>query len=53
MPNGIIVFGANGCGKTTLGFELARRLNMKHLGQYRTEKQCVKVMADMVESTHG
>lgn len=31
MPNGIIVFGANGCGKTTLGFELARTLNMKHL----------------------
>ena len=30
MPNGIIVFGANGCGKTTLGFELARKLNIKH-----------------------
>ncbi len=31
MPNGIIVFGANGCGKTTLGFELAHKLNIKHL----------------------
>ena len=31
MPNGIIVFGANGCGKTTLGCELARKLNTKHL----------------------
>ena len=31
MPNGIIVFGANGCGKTTLGCELARKLNIKHL----------------------
>lgn len=31
MPNGIIVFGANGCGKTTLGFELAHKLNIKYL----------------------
>ncbi|HEX3037653.1 MAG TPA: AAA family ATPase [Oscillospiraceae bacterium] len=31
MPNGIVVFGANGCGKTTLGCELARKLNIKHL----------------------
>jgi adenylate kinase family enzyme len=31
MPNGIVVFGANGCGKTTLGSELARKLNIKHL----------------------
>lgn len=31
MPNGIIVFGANGCGKTTLGCELSRKLNIKHL----------------------
>lgn len=31
MPNGIVVFGANGCGKTTLGLELARKLNIKHL----------------------
>ena len=30
MPNGIVVFGANGCGKTTLGRELARQLNIKH-----------------------
>ena len=31
MPIGIVVFGANGCGKTTLGRELARKLNIKHL----------------------
>lgn len=31
MPNGIVVFGANGCGKTTLGRELARKLNIKYL----------------------
>ena len=31
MPNGIVIFGANGCGKTTLGCELARKLNTKHL----------------------
>ena len=31
MPNGIVIFGANGCGKTTLGRELARILKIKHL----------------------
>ena len=31
MSYGIVVFGANGCGKTTLGRELALKLNMKHL----------------------
>lgn len=31
MPNGIVLFGANGCGKTTLGCELARTLKIKHL----------------------
>jgi adenylate kinase family enzyme len=31
MPNGIVIFGANGCGKTTLGCELARELKIKHL----------------------
>lgn len=31
MPYGIVVFGANGCGKTTLGCELARKLNIKHI----------------------
>ena len=30
-PHGIIVFGANGGGKTTLGRELARILNFKHM----------------------
>ena len=30
MPRGIIVFGAPGSGKTTLGKELARQLNFKH-----------------------
>lgn len=31
MPNGIVIFGANGCGKTTLGHELAKELNLKHI----------------------
>ena len=30
-PHGIIVFGANGSGKTTFGRELARILNFKHM----------------------
>ena len=30
-PHGIIVFGANGGGKTALGRELARILNFKHM----------------------
>jgi uridine kinase len=30
MPGGIIVFGAAGSGKTTLGKELARQLNFQH-----------------------
>lgn len=31
MPNGIIVFGANGSGKSTIGRELARVLNYKFM----------------------
>lgn len=31
MPGGIIVFGLNGCGKTTVGRELAKRLRCKHM----------------------
>lgn len=31
MPNGIIIFGANGCGKTTIGREIAKTLHCKHL----------------------
>jgi len=31
MPNGIIVFGANGSGKSTIGRELARVLNFKFM----------------------
>jgi shikimate kinase len=31
MPNGIIVFGANGSGKSTIGRELARVLSYKYM----------------------
>lgn len=31
MPNGILVFGANGSGKSTIGRELARVLNYKYM----------------------
>lgn len=31
MTRGIIIFGAPGLGKTTLGKELARQLNLQHL----------------------
>lgn len=31
MPNGIIIFGANGSGKSTVGRELALALNFKHM----------------------
>lgn len=31
MPKGIIVFGANGCGKSTIGRELAGILQYKHM----------------------
>lgn len=30
-PCGILLFGANGCGKTTLGHVLARNLDCKHM----------------------
>lgn len=30
-PHGIIVFGANGSGKSTFGHELASILNFKHM----------------------
>ena len=31
MSNGIIIFGANGCGKTTIGSALAQTMQVKHL----------------------
>ncbi len=31
MANGILIFGGNGSGKTSLGRELARTLNYKHI----------------------
>ena len=31
MPRGIVIFGANGCGKTRLGRELSRRLGCRHM----------------------
>ena len=39
MSIGIIVFGANGSGKTTIGRELARILNFKHMDH---EDYCFK-----------
>lgn len=43
MPKGIVAFGANGCGKTTLGRELARQLNIKHFDveDYCFEKSAI------------
>jgi len=38
-PCGIIVFGANGSGKSTIGSELARILNFKHMD---IEEYCFK-----------
>ncbi len=31
VPQGIVVFGANGCGKTTLGRALAKALRYRHM----------------------
>ena len=31
MPKGIVIFEANGCGKTTLGHKVARLLQYKHM----------------------
>lgn len=66
-PRGIIIFGANGCGKTTLGRELARILNFKHIDHedYAFEKseipytaersfdKCVELMFADIEKSRG
>lgn len=31
MPNGILIFGANGCGKTTIGRKVAKELHYKQI----------------------
>lgn len=31
MPKGIVIFGGNGCGKTTLGRKLAKKLGYQHM----------------------
>jgi uridine kinase len=63
MPIGIIVFGANGSGKTALGRELARSLNYRHMDieEYhfinseipytveRTREDCLKLMRADIE----
>ena len=65
-PHGIIVFGANGSGKTTFGRELARILGFKHMdhGDYafeeseipysspRSKDECVELMLSEIER-HG
>jgi len=60
---GIIVFGANGCGKTTLAGELARVLNFKHMDiedycfeeseipytKLRPREDCLNLMLEDIE----
>jgi adenylate kinase family enzyme len=62
-PSGIIVFGANGSGKTTVGRELARILNFKHMDHEayafkeseipyaapRSNEECIGLMLDDIE----
>ncbi len=63
MPKGIIVFGLNGCGKSTLGRELASVLNYKYMDietyffikseipytKKRTRKACLNLMLDDIK----
>jgi len=63
MPEGIILFGANGAGKTSLGRELARTLNFKHMDiedyyfeeseipytKPRPREQCLRLMLADIE----
>ena len=63
MPKGIIIFGANGCGKTTLGRELARVLCIKHMDiedyhfvkseipytEARSHDECLRLMLADIE----
>lgn len=63
MPKGIIVFGLNGCGKSTIGKELANLLNYKHMDieDYyfmeseipysieRTREDCLNLMLDDIK----
>ena len=60
MPNGIIVFGANGSGKSTIGRELARVLKFKFMDHEdyafekseipytveRSREECLRLMLD-------
>jgi adenylate kinase family enzyme len=60
MPNGIIVFGANGSGKSTIARELANVLNYKHMDiedyhfieseipytKARTREECLNLMLE-------
>ncbi|MGI6336663.1 MAG: AAA family ATPase [Eubacteriales bacterium] len=62
-PHGIIIFGANGSGKTTIGRELARILGFKHIDHEdyafhksdipytnpRTEDECIELMLTDIE----
>lgn len=62
-PHGIIIFGANGSGKTTIGRELARILGFKHIDHEdyafhksdipytnpRTEDECIELMLADIE----
>lgn len=62
-PHGIIVFGLNGSGKTTVGRELARILNFKHIDHEayafreseipytnpRSHEECIELMLADIE----
>ena len=63
MRKGILVFGANGCGKSTLGRELARILQYKHMdiedyyfvksetpySEARPREECIALMLDDIK----
>ncbi len=67
MPDGILIFGANGSGKTTIGKALAQKLNWKHMDienyvflpshlpytKQRSRENCLRLMHADVQQCHG